>query len=139
MTMPTVCQNIRNGLITSAGDKLSAVCSKKQFRRVKDLYDLYYIIEECNISFDELHQCIIARKVDFGPEFSLFRYEAIEQWRHAWSKFRITPTGNRTPEKPSIEELLQTLAVFLQGYMAIEAAGYLGQDVKWWFDEGVWH
>lgn len=47
-------------------DKISAIFSRKRFRRSKDLYDLYILTESCDINIDVLRECLNERSIDWN-------------------------------------------------------------------------
>jgi len=49
----------------SLSDKISVICSRKRFRRVKDLYDTYMLISLYNINGNILTECLSHRDVNF--------------------------------------------------------------------------
>lgn len=47
-------------------DKISAIFSRKRFRRSKDLYDLYILTASCDVNIDILRECLNERSIDWN-------------------------------------------------------------------------
>jgi hypothetical protein len=112
------------------GDKISATFSSRQFRRVKDIYDIYCIVVSCKLGFDELTLALTDREFKPSADTSPFRSEAIIQWNHAWNKFKLRRMEDGTEIiKPDLSHMLGVYSRFMGQYLDIF---YRGGKAKYW-------
>ena len=72
---------------TMLSDKLSVIFSKKIFRRVKDMYDIYALAQLSNYSMYKL-LCVVKNKFPNYHEFELMlKIENYAELEHAFTKF----------------------------------------------------
>lgn len=88
-------------------DKLSAIYSKKRFRRAKDLYDVFIITNSCNINPDTLKEFIKRRGIDWDA--SPFRDNVLVEYSKAYAKLAIKSHIGASIEKPSFDECIIAL------------------------------
>lgn len=107
------------------GDKISASFSIRQFRRVRDLYDIYCILRCCRLDIRVLTQSLEDRNFEFKyvTEYSPFSQDALKNWVHAWSKFKLVDMQYRELVKPDAIEMLKTYSVFLGEYLRLISLG----------------
>lgn len=88
-------------------DKLSAIFSRKRFRRPKDLYDVYIIRDNFDIDYNLLADCIDKRD-SMDWESHPFKEEILIQYAKAYDSLTI---GNpAVVVKPSFRDCLSTLS-----------------------------
>lgn len=94
-------------------DKVHAIFTPKRFRRTKDLYDVYYLLENFDVDYKVFKQCI----EDRGPldlQKSPFREEVLVQYKHAWDKLNVVSAiTNERLEKPEFRLVIERLAGFV--------------------------
>ena len=96
-------------------DKISAMFTRKRFRRSKDLYDLYVITNTFDVDLNVLTELIAKRgELDYG--LSPLRDEIMDGYKHAYDMLDInvnnTDIGN-TVRKPSFEEVIDRARVII--------------------------
>lgn len=98
-------------------DKVSATYSTKQFRRTKDLYDIYQILSRVDIDGGKFHLEMLNKGVVIGPELSPFRGEAIDIWIRAWKQFRAYDRFGNDQGLPELLEVMNIYSWFIKGYL----------------------
>jgi len=90
-------------------DKLSAITTKKRFRRTKDLYDFYAITNFFDIDMHELTDFINSSgKVEWDN--IPFNDDVLTQYKHAWDKLVLESYNNdRVIEKPEFLDAIRRL------------------------------
>lgn len=114
-------------------DKVKVILSKQRFRRAKDLYDVYAILSQFDVSLENLQVCLDARDVTddlwqnipFG-ESILLAYE------QAWDKLILHRVGGGEIDKPSLRRVLEKFYAFA---LPLKAKRQVSQ---WSFEEGRW-
>lgn len=96
-------------------DKISAMFTRKRFRRSKDLYDLYVITNHTDVDIQKLSEFIKLRgELDYG--LSPIREEIMEGYKHAYDMLDIdvnlSDYGN-SKVKPSFEEVIDRARVII--------------------------
>lgn len=89
-------------------DKLSAIYSRKRFRRAKDLYDVYIITNSCNVNTDSLLEYVSKREVDWNA--SPFQDTVIEEYSKAYDKLMIKNCAGELIDKPTFGECMMSLS-----------------------------
>lgn len=96
-------------------DKISAMFTRKRFRRSKDLYDLYVISNNHDIDMETLRLYISNRgELDYG--LSPIRDEIMDGYRHAYDMLQIDRGVQKTIEyrqKPGFDTVIQRLKIFV--------------------------
>lgn len=95
-------------------DKISAIYSRKRFRRTKDLYDFYIITSNFDIDLIKLNKYIEIRGTiewDKDP----FREEVLEQYALAYSRLDIRNVFGVALKKPNFGDVITLLNVFMRG------------------------
>lgn len=95
-------------------DKLTVLFSRKRFRRIKDLYDLYTISqmsEELQPDLEVVAGCLDNRSnwplpLDMYP----FTEERIEALKHAWEKFYLQDASGNVKVKPDIYDMIEAVS-----------------------------
>ena len=116
-------------------DKLVAILSKKRFRRTKDLYDFYILVNHFNVDYNSLVYCINNR-AGFNPELwenIPFKEEILVEYKKAWDKLVLTSSATGRPlNKPSFNDCISTyysIALFIKSG---NVANYWNADEKRW-------
>lgn len=114
-------------------DKFTAILTKKRFRRAKDLYDLYQIMQYYDLDLDELRNCIAKRDADTPVEWEHFPFDetVLREYGKAYDKLRVISIySDKLIEKPPFKEAVDRYG-FL--YYAIKDQ----QKAKWRHDSGI--
>ena len=95
-------------------DKLSVISTKKVFRRVKDVVDLYYISKVFYFDKTDVLQTLknSGRSLD---DFHGFLHRT-EELRHSYEKFRFTGGVN----KPPFEEIYRAVKLYIKDVLPKE-------------------
>lgn len=96
-------------------DKISAMFTRKRFRRSKDIYDLYVITNNFDVDLAELTRCIKKRgELDYG--LSPLRDEIMDGYKHAYDMLDIninhTEYGNSVL-KPDFNTVIDRARVII--------------------------
>ena len=82
-------------------DKLTAILSRKRFRRPKDLYDFYIITNAFDIDLKKLTDYLYLRT---SPEelWSTYPFndDVLHQYKNAYDKLSVTTINKTTIQKP---------------------------------------
>lgn len=93
-------------------DKLTVLFSKKRFRRVKDVIDIYTILSTCSVDWAKVIDCLNRRgnwplPADKYP----FTEERLEQLEHAYDKYVLQNVDGSVVEcKTPFKEVVQKIA-----------------------------
>lgn len=114
-------------------DKMHALNTLKQFRRMKDLFDIYSIITTKELSHDGLKKCLFFRNLSDEvltgiadadtsiAEFSIFREDAIQNLQHAWDRLKVARVVKdkevTITSQPDLMLVLNTYRIFIRGYL----------------------
>lgn len=104
-------------------DKISAIFSRKRFRRPKDLYDFYILTNCFNVSMsDLLSEVNIRNTIDW--EATPFRDEVKVQYKKAYDSLVITDPKNmeKMVNKPDFGTVLDRVFLFYNNW---------DQNIKW--------
>lgn len=116
------------------GDKIDANFSRQQFRRTKDLYDIYKIITSVCIDGESLHREIMNRGIDIiSSQYSPFSADALPKWIHAWDRLIIQDRNGLQRNLPLLQEVLGMYLRFIEEYLIIRNKPHKG---LWNPDEG---
>lgn len=108
-------------------DKISAVYSRKRFRRTKDIYDFYILTNNFDVSLPKLKEYIIKRGlIDWNAD--PFREEVVTQYAKAYDKLTVATCDGRIITKPELDKILLRLRDFMDNY---------GNNVVWNHTERV--
>lgn len=145
--MPILCYSYERIL----SDKIQALNTIRQFRRLKDLYDIYSIISSQTLSHNELCECMLYRDltsevvtgiIHADPkiaEFSIFREEASKDLQHAWDRLSIKRRSSSdnvfAVSKPNLNDVLDLYRIFLNGYVNSTSSFV---DSIWNFEQQQW-
>jgi predicted nucleotidyltransferase component of viral defense system len=100
----------------SLSDKLFVVCSRKRFRRTKDLYDIYMLTTLFDITYKLLSECIEYRSVDWNLFPS--SEEVLVQLEYAYNKLTIGKEGDTfVKEKPIFQIVMAQLVAFCDPFL----------------------
>lgn len=106
-------------------DKISAMFSRKRFRRPKDLYDFYIITKYFNVDLMVLDEYILKR-APLDWDASPFNQEVLVQYRKAYDKLTVRNPSldvkNVTSEKPEFNDIINRLSMI---------TSYIGQPYVW--------
>lgn len=92
-------------------DKIHAIFTPKRFRRVKDLYDVYVILEQFDVDFKSFKKNLDDRG-DIDLNKTPFRDEVLVQYRHAWNKLNLLSVDDDNLPKPDFDDVIGRLADF---------------------------
>ena len=72
-------------------DKVCAILSRQQMRRTKDLFDIYFILSNCSLSYLELYRCLTLAGFKLGYVQKILNgdspAELPEEYRYKYSVF----------------------------------------------------
>lgn len=95
-------------------DKISAMFSRKRFRRSKDLYDFYILTSNFNVNMHDLNEFILKRApLDFGA--SPLREEVLVEYKKAYDKLKLNGDNDQKEltEKPTFDLVISRLRLFI--------------------------
>lgn len=95
-------------------DKISAIYSRKRFRRTKDIYDFFILTNNFDVDFSKLNKYIELRGL-IDRNADPFREEVVKQYEIAYEKLVIRTINDKPVSKPSLREILTRLELFMDG------------------------
>ena len=95
-------------------DKISAIYSRKRFRRTKDIYDFYILTDNFDVDFTKLNKYIELRGL-INRECDPFREEVVEQYNIAYNQLVVRTINDKPVKKPTLREILSRLELFMNG------------------------
>lgn len=100
-------------------DKLTMTFSRSRFRRAKDVYDLWSIISNCDVSSSKVAQLLRLREIYPLPvDKAPFREDCYEQMKHAYEKFVLKdPFAEGELQKPDFTEVVTVVSKFMTQFM----------------------
>lgn len=98
-------------------DKLQVIHSQKRFRRTKDLYDVFILINNFKVNFNLLYDCILMRgEIDWDKTPK--REDILVEYVKAWKKLEIqNPFNGLTIATPELDRILQLFSVFTEPFV----------------------
>lgn len=102
-------------------DKISAIYSRKRFRRTKDIYDFFVLTNNFDVSISKLREYIDKRGTiewDRNP----FREDVLTEYAKAYDKLKVLTCDGKLITKPVFAEIIIRLRDFMGKY---------NEDVKW--------
>lgn len=90
-------------------DKISAILSRKRFRRVKDIYDVYCITNTFDLDYKLLKELTDLRMEgqEGNWENIPFNEMVLVQYAHAWDKLKLVEMITDEPmKKPAFDEVI---------------------------------
>ncbi len=102
-------------------DKIIVILSKKRFRRTKDLYDFYILVQEFDLDLRKLRSYIDARG---GAEWDNIPFAdvVVEQYRRAWEKLDLISSQDGSLMKK--EEFSEVLELFYNIVLPLKAKAF---------------
>lgn len=93
--------------------------SRSRFRRAKDLYDTWLIVNNCKPNLDMVSRILTAKGIYPLPlDKAPFRDDCILEMQHAYEKFRlIDPITEQEINKPDFFEIVKVVGNFLVKFM----------------------
>ena len=102
-------------------DKISAMYSRKRFRRTKDIYDFYILTNNFDVSMDKLRNFIELRgSIDWDAD--PFREDVQKEYAKAYDKLVVRTIKGQDLEKPKFRDIISRLQYFMMN---------LNNNVKW--------
>lgn len=96
-------------------DKISAIYSRKRFRRTKDIYDFYILTNHFDVDMGKLRDYIIKRGlIDWNAD--PFREEVVTEYAKAYDKLNVVTCGGVIINKPDLNRILLRLRDFMNRY-----------------------
>lgn len=95
-------------------DKVAALYSDRKFRRVKDLFDAWHILSNCQVDEDVFIQCLVnAGKAPLPSCDGPFTYENIDRMEQSYNSLVIFPVfGKKAYTAPKFEEVVDVVGGF---------------------------
>lgn len=101
-------------------DKVSAILSKKRFRRPKDIYDLYFISMKFDYDLSKVREYINIRTDGAGAEWGNYPFNDIvrREYVKAYDKLQVrSVVTNDLLSKPEFKEVLYTFELICNGLL----------------------
>lgn len=100
-----------SSLAQVVSDKVTVLYSRKQFRRTKDLYDLWMIAENCKVDIPRV-RAILAAKGNFplAEDATPFRADRLKELEHAYDRLVIRNIEGRMVEKPPFGRVISLVS-----------------------------
>lgn len=107
-------------------DKVKVIFSKRRFRRIKDLYDIYMLVKRGSkvlpINLEEIREILknndeILRSDNFhilDDDQYPFTSERLNGLEHAWSSFTISFSDGSDFEKPDFNDIVTVVGRFIE-------------------------
>jgi hypothetical protein len=102
-------------------DKLSAIYSRKRFRRTKDIYDFYILTNNFDVSMKLLRKYVELRGTiewDKDP----FREDVLIQYSGVYDKLKVYSINGKYIEKPRFSDVIGRVQVIVNEF---------NSDCKW--------
>lgn len=117
-------------------DKIRAILSEKRFRRTKDLYDCYVLVQNYDLDFLELKKLVnerIGQQVELWDNIP-FSDTVLVKYSHAWDKLVLTSFFNPSQSlyKPGFQVVCSLF------YKLVDPLKYNYEMVKWSSTQGRW-
>ena len=128
ITYGTKIVNLDIGQVTAfevermLADKLTAILSRKRFRRPKDLYDFYWITECFDFNVVKIREYILKRTQGAGADWKNypFKPEVIVEYRKAYNSLNLSGIYKKSELRripfDTVMERLDTIAVAVRDY-----------------------
>lgn len=114
---------------TMLADKISAVCSQKIFRRIKDLYDIYMLSKLKAYSYVSILSHINSKRPEFLKDgTNMFVPQNYDMLQHAYEKFKGINS------KPDFDLLYKTCNSFVYPFIS---KGTIQNELVWNGDKWV--
>lgn len=96
-------------------DKISAIYSRKRFRRTKDIYDFYILTNNFDVDLSKLRWYIKLRGlIDWNAD--PFREDVLVEYAKAYDKLRVQTTDGILINKPEFNRIILRLRDFMNKY-----------------------
>ena len=115
VTLPLLGKVVVSSLEQVSADKISVMFSRKRFRRIKDLFDLYYISKFDSVDLETVAVCL-ARRGRWPLDLTMYPFtdERREGLRHAYERFYLqTQDGKPVEKKPDFMEMIESVSAFI--------------------------
>lgn len=110
-------------------DKISAIFSRKRFRRTKDIYDFYVLTNNFDVSMKKLIEYINSRGlIDWNAD--PFRVEVVEQYAIAYDKLIVTTIEGEEIKKPELNNILSRLKEFVDNYDELKVWKHVSREFE---------
>ena len=119
-------------------DKISAILSRKRFRRVKDIYDLYCIASQYELNYELLSKLIRMRlEGNEGLWDNIpFNEIVLVQYEHAYDKLQlISFFNNKELTRPSFRDLVETFYKLVEPFKYGKSADSWDNIRRIWVNE----
>ncbi len=115
-------------------DKTHVIFSPKRFRRVKDLYDVFYLLEYFDVDFEQFkYQLNLRGELDLNK--TPFREEVLVQYLHAWDKLKVVShIDGSALSKPDFKLVMHRISKFYHNLYLEDSKCYS----LWSKDECEW-
>lgn len=96
-------------------DKISAIYSKKRFRRTKDIYDFYILTNNFDVDISKLRN-YIERRGTIEWDRDPFREEVLTEYGKAYDKLKVMTHNGLLVNKPDFNKVILRLRDFMNMY-----------------------
>ena len=93
-------------------DKISALSGDKIFRRAKDLLDMYYISQVCELDVNKVAEALTVMNRELGSFDGLVT--RVDDLRHAYDKVKV----DDDVEKPEFDRVYKAVVEYIDPFMA---------------------
>lgn len=95
-------------------DKMSAMFSRKRFRRPKDLYDFYVLTEYFDVDMNNLRDYIDRRGIEWDK--TPLKEDVMVQYKKAYDMLEISEDLRIQQKKPSFSTVIERVSIFIGNY-----------------------
>lgn len=110
-------------------DKISAVYSRKRFRRTKDIYDFFILTNNFDVAMSKLRKYIELRGlIDWNAD--PFREEVLTEYAKAYGKLTVATCNNVIIRKPEFGDIILRLRDFMNKYESDDVWHHIGREFR---------
>lgn len=96
-------------------DKISAVYSRKRFRRPKDIYDIYILLRNFDVDLNKLRS-YVEKRGTIEWEADPFREEVYREYGKAYDRLNISSVTGENIFKPDFDRVMNLFKFFMSGF-----------------------
>ena len=117
-------------------DKVTAILSRKRFRRPKDIYDLYCITNCLDFNANKVNEYIMLRTEGQGADWRNFPFteDVIREYEKAYNKLSLNSIrAGVTLDRPDFSDVLERFSVICRRLLNVESKP-LWNAQRGWFE-----
>lgn len=119
-------------------DKVTAILSRKRFRRPKDIYDLYCITNCFDFDANLINDYILKRTEGAGAEWSNYPFNetVLREYEHAYNKLVVKSVKTSVQlDKPDFDEVLKRFYTLCNKLLYMSTKSYWRHDSRTFEEE----